>query len=87
MAARILKPIKTCKFYDVPLSILWIHRDLLVLCFSVGLLLFFLFLKLRVWLRSLHFFINPLIFLIKSLNNTEKLYSRKKHFSSSLVCF
>ena len=46
MAARILKPIKTCKFYDVPLSILWIHRDLLVLCFSVGLLLFFSFFKI-----------------------------------------
>ena len=32
------------------------------------------------------FFINPLIFLLKSINNnTEKFYSHKKHFSSSYL--
>ena len=29
------------------------------------------------------FFVNPLIFLLKAINNTEKFYSHKKHFSSS----
>ena len=29
--------------------------------------------------------INPLIFLLKSINNTKKFYSHKKHFSSSCL--
>ena len=29
------------------------------------------------------FFVNPLIFLLKAINNTEKFYIHKKHFSSS----
>ena len=32
-------------------------------------------------------FINPLIFLLQSINNAEKIYSLKKHFSSSSICF
>ena len=38
------------------------------------------FKKLRIGLRFLHFFINPLISLRKPINNTEKFYSPKTFF-------
>ena len=75
-----LKGNQNSQILECTIKFIMDSKRLPVLCFSVGILLFFFvvffvvfFFKLRIGLRFLHFFINPLISLLKSINK-KKLY-------------